>query len=61
MIPRNHKVEEALEAATERGDVAPLERLMAALDTPTTTKTCPGSRRLQRRRAAHHARTFCGT
>jgi uncharacterized protein YdiU (UPF0061 family) len=33
MIPRNHKVEEALAAATG-GDVGPLERLMAALAAP---------------------------
>ncbi|MGD9834141.1 MAG: YdiU family protein, partial [Piscinibacter sp.] len=33
MIPRNHRVEEALAAATE-GDLAPFERLMAALHQP---------------------------
>jgi uncharacterized protein YdiU (UPF0061 family) len=33
IIPRNHRVEEALAAATE-GDLAPFERLLAALRRP---------------------------
>ena len=32
-IPRNHKVEEALEAA-ERGEMAPFDRLLAAITSP---------------------------
>ncbi len=34
IIPRNHRVEEALEAAAERQDLAPFERLLAALRHP---------------------------
>lgn len=34
VIPRNHRVEEALEAASERGDYQPLQRLLAALSNP---------------------------
>ena len=34
IIPRNHRVEEALEAASERDDQAPFERLLAALRNP---------------------------
>jgi uncharacterized protein YdiU (UPF0061 family) len=34
IIPRNHQVEEALEAASERGDLGPFERLLAALRRP---------------------------
>ena len=34
VIPRNHKVEEALTAATEQSDLRPLDRLMAALAAP---------------------------
>ncbi len=33
-IPRNHKVEEALDAAVERGDYAPFEKLLAVLQRP---------------------------
>jgi uncharacterized protein YdiU (UPF0061 family) len=33
-IPRNHKVEEALEAATSRGDFSPMDRLLDVLATP---------------------------
>jgi len=34
VIPRNHRVEEALAAAEERDDLAPLHRLLAALASP---------------------------
>ena len=34
IIPRNHLVEEALTAASEHGDLAPLERMLAALRQP---------------------------
>ena len=34
IIPRNHRVEQALEAASERGDLGPFERLLAALRRP---------------------------
>ncbi len=34
VIPRNHLVEKALDAATERGDFAPFHRLLAALTRP---------------------------
>ena len=34
LIPRNHRVEEALAAATDDGDLAPFERLLAALRQP---------------------------
>ncbi len=33
-IPRNHRVEEALAAASERGDFAPFERLLGAITQP---------------------------
>ncbi|GGE68588.1 protein adenylyltransferase SelO [Priestia taiwanensis] len=60
IIPRNHRVEEALEAAEERGDFSVMERLLAVLDDPyayspeqesyTTVPKCAGS-----------YQTFCGT
>ena len=34
IIPRNHRVEEALAAATNDGDLAPFEQLLAALRRP---------------------------
>ena len=34
LIPRNHRVEAALEAATEAGDLAPFEGLLVALRRP---------------------------
>ncbi len=34
VIPRNHRVEEALEAASERGDLSPMHRLLEALCNP---------------------------
>ncbi len=61
VIPRNHKVEEALTAASERGDLGPLERLLAAVAAPYdhawarpgfTEPAGPGGRSY---------RTFCGT
>lgn len=61
VIPRNHKVEEALSAAVERDDYSVLERLLTALgkpfdDTPENqayrTPPSPSSERYQ---------TFCGT
>jgi uncharacterized protein YdiU (UPF0061 family) len=60
-IPRNHLVEEALAAASDHGDVAPFESLLAVLAAPFNER--PGLDRY-----AHPApggnpgyRTFCGT
>ncbi len=60
VIPRNHKVEEALEAATLHADLAPFHKLLAAITHPFdetsdetfTTPPPPGSPCYQ---------TFCGT
>jgi len=61
LIPRNHKVEEALEAAAERGDLTVMHRLLDALAAPYdhsrgatdySTPPAPGSCTYQ---------TFCGT
>jgi len=61
IIPRNHRVEEALSAAAERGDYAPLQQLLAALADPYAdvpeyydyrTPPAPSERVYQ---------TFCGT
>lgn len=61
VIPRNHRVEEALEAATERGDYSVMEQLNRALSHPyahspnqVVYSTPPGE-------TARSYQTFCGT
>ncbi len=60
VIPRNHQVEAALTAASERGDLGPVERLLAALSSPYDHAraqpefTAPGP-------DGRPHRTFCGT
>jgi uncharacterized protein YdiU (UPF0061 family) len=60
VIPRNHRVEEAL-AAAEAGDLSPFERLLAALRTPyaDTPETAPY--RSGPPAGCGPYRTFCGT
>jgi uncharacterized protein YdiU (UPF0061 family) len=60
IIPRNHRVEEAL-AAAEAGDLAPFELLVAALQRPFDPK--PSDARYREPAPAEFAgyRTFCGT
>jgi uncharacterized protein YdiU (UPF0061 family) len=60
VIPRNHRVEEAL-AAAEAGDLGPFERLLAALRTPyaDTPETAPY--RSGPPSGCGPYRTFCGT
>jgi uncharacterized protein YdiU (UPF0061 family) len=62
VIPRNHRVEEALAAASDDGDLAPFERLLEALRQPyedvpeRALYTAPAPPELTAR-----YRTFCGT
>lgn len=61
-IPRNHLVEEALEAATEHGDLAPFERLLAVVKSPFEERAGQGRYTLPapaEQQAGY--RTFCGT
>jgi serine/tyrosine/threonine adenylyltransferase len=60
VIPRNHRVEEALAAAEERDDLSVLERLMEALASPFEVRD---DRTEYRHPPAddRHYRTFCGT
>ncbi|ABK45021.1 protein of unknown function UPF0061 [Magnetococcus marinus MC-1] len=62
IIPRNHRVEAALQAATEAGDLAPVRQLVAALQDPYhdgvaqqayVTPPAPAQ--------VAHYQTFCGT
>ena len=61
VIPRNHRVEEALEAAVKQGDYSVMERLLHVLSSPFAhapeqaeycTLPAPSTRPY---------RTFCGT
>jgi serine/tyrosine/threonine adenylyltransferase len=62
VIPRNHRVEEALAAASDEGNLAPFERLLEALRRPydeapqTAAYVEPAPAALT---ASY--RTFCGT
>jgi len=61
-IPRNHRVEEALAAASERSDFAPFERLLAAITQPY----CERDERVDYAQPAPAQfntcyKTFCGT
>jgi uncharacterized protein YdiU (UPF0061 family) len=62
IIPRNHRVEEALAAASSHGDLAPFERLLAALEQPynETEDTAPYAHPAPVEVTACY-RTFCGT
>jgi uncharacterized protein YdiU (UPF0061 family) len=62
VIPRNHRVEEALAAASDEGDLAPFERLLAALRQPWDE--APEHARYAEPAPAEVTacyRTFCGT
>jgi len=60
VIPRNHRVEEAL-AAAEAGDLAPLHRLLAALREPFTATPENAPYRAGPPAGCGPYRTFCGT
>ncbi len=61
-IPRNHKVEEALTAAVERGDYAPFEQLLAVLSQPFTAQNeWLAYAQPATQAQAHGYQTFCGT
>jgi uncharacterized protein YdiU (UPF0061 family) len=62
LIARNQRVEEALEAASERGDLAPFEQLLAALRRPYDENSAL-ARYAEPASGAFMAdfRTYCGT
>jgi uncharacterized protein YdiU (UPF0061 family) len=62
VIPRNHLVEEALTAASDHADLAPLERLLAAIANPFDHSALPPAPFLEPAPPeAPPYRTFCGT
>jgi uncharacterized protein YdiU (UPF0061 family) len=62
IIARNHRVEEALEAASERSDLGPFERLLAALRDPYEEKPAHAGYAEPAPAAVTACyQTFCGT
>jgi len=61
IIPRNHKVEEALSAVAERADMDPLQRLIAAISRPFDHAHVPPEFASPAPAEAGPYRTFCGT
>jgi len=61
VIPRNHKVEEALAAATDAADLRPLDRLLAALAAPYDYAAASPELSTPAAADAIPYRTFCGT
>ena len=61
VIPRNHMVEQALDAATHQHDLGPLQNMLAMLQEPYTTATIPEIYRMPPLDGDGGYRTFCGT
>lgn len=60
-IPRNHRVEAALEAASRNSDMAPFQRLLAVLQKPFDDHPDAADLSLPPRDEERVAATFCGT
>lgn len=60
-IPRNHRVEEALNAAVKQGDMAPLEALLTVLSTPFDEKPQYAEYATPPTPHERVRQTFCGT
>ncbi|RJG25184.1 YdiU family protein [Paenibacillus thiaminolyticus] len=61
VIPRNHRVEEALEAAVEQGDYSVMERLLAVLANPYAYSPEQAEYATLPEPSSCPYRTFCGT
>ena len=61
VIPRNHRVEEALEAAVESGDFTVMEKLLDVLSRPFQNPPEQDGYHLPPPPSAEPYRTFCGT
>jgi len=61
VIPRNHRVEEALEAAVERADFTVMEKLLVVLSRPYQDPPEEAGYHLPPPPSAQPYRTFCGT
>ncbi len=60
-IPRNHRIEEAIRAAEDRGDFAPFEALVAVLRRPFDEQPEHAAYALPPRPEERVTKTFCGT
>ncbi len=61
VIPRNHVVEQVLDAATHQRDLGPFQNMLAVLHQPYTTATIPEIYRMPPLDGDSEYRTFCGT
>ncbi|MBF0380981.1 MAG: YdiU family protein [Magnetococcales bacterium] len=61
VIPRNHKVEEALDAACKNGDLTPFNNLLAAVKTPYTSQKDISPYQSYPTEGSEIYQTFCGT
>ncbi len=61
VIPRNHRVEQALEAAVEEGDYGPFEKLLEVLSSPYVEPVGHTEYMLPPKPEEHVLQTFCGT
>jgi uncharacterized protein YdiU (UPF0061 family) len=60
-IPRNHRIEEVIAAAAERGDLAPFETLTRVLEHPYDDQPAHAALRAPPSRDERVQATFCGT
>jgi uncharacterized protein YdiU (UPF0061 family) len=60
-IPRNHRIEEAIRAAEDRGDFAPFEALVAVLRHPFDEQPDRAAYALPPKPEERVTKTFCGT
>jgi serine/tyrosine/threonine adenylyltransferase len=61
LIPRNHRVEAAIAAATNQGDFEPFETLALALTTPYDERPEHAHLALPPKLEERVVQTFCGT
>lgn len=61
VIPRNHRVEEVLEAAVEKGDYAPMEKLLKVLSNPYDYSIQEDEYTRLPEKSKIPYKTFCGT
>jgi uncharacterized protein YdiU (UPF0061 family) len=61
VIPRNHRVEQALAAAVEEGDYGPFEKLLEVLSSPYVEPVGHTEYTLPPKPEEHVLQTFCGT
>ncbi len=61
VIPRNHVLEQVLDAATHQRDLGPFQNMLAVLQQPYTTATIPEIYRMPPLDGDSGYRTFCGT